>query len=95
MLYVITVQFSVALDDLNMTVHFQVYDEELEDVPQFKGLTDFCNTFKLLRGKNENGDDDPSVVGEFKVVGHHSQSETVIYKGLHGLVQIHLSIVLN
>uniref|UniRef100_A0A8D3DDI5 C2 domain-containing protein n=1 Tax=Scophthalmus maximus TaxID=52904 RepID=A0A8D3DDI5_SCOMX len=43
-----------------------VYDEELEDVPQFKGLTDFCNTFKLLRGKNENGDDDPSVVGEFK-----------------------------
>ncbi|XP_035468770.2 myoferlin-like isoform X3 [Scophthalmus maximus] len=44
----------------------KVYDEELEDVPQFKGLTDFCNTFKLLRGKNENGDDDPSVVGEFK-----------------------------
>ncbi|XP_045925077.1 myoferlin-like [Micropterus dolomieu] len=44
----------------------KVYDCELEDVPDFKGLTDFCNTFKLLRGKNENGDDDPTVVGEFK-----------------------------
>ncbi|XP_071319383.1 myoferlin-like isoform X2 [Trachinotus anak] len=44
----------------------KVYDSELEDVPEFKGLTDFCNTFKLQRGKNENGDDDPTVVGEFK-----------------------------
>ncbi|KAM4524314.1 myoferlin-like isoform 2-T2 [Odontesthes bonariensis] len=43
-----------------------VYDGELENVPEFKGLTDFCNTFKLERGKNENGDDDPTVVGEFK-----------------------------
>uniref|UniRef100_A0A3B5BDX5 Myoferlin-like n=1 Tax=Stegastes partitus TaxID=144197 RepID=A0A3B5BDX5_9TELE len=44
----------------------KVYDCELEGVPEFKGLTDFCNTFKLQRGKNENGDDDPTVVGEFK-----------------------------
>ncbi|XP_017273940.1 myoferlin-like isoform X1 [Kryptolebias marmoratus] len=44
----------------------RVYDSELEDVPEFNGLTDFSNTFKLQRGKNENGDDDPSVVGEFK-----------------------------
>ncbi|XP_040885258.1 myoferlin-like isoform X4 [Toxotes jaculatrix] len=44
----------------------KVYDCELEDVPEFKGLTDFCNTFKLQRGKNEYGDDDPTVVGEFK-----------------------------
>ncbi|CAK6964083.1 myoferlin-like [Scomber scombrus] len=44
----------------------KVYDCELEDVLDFKGLTDFCNTFKLQRGKNENGDDDPSVVGELK-----------------------------
>ncbi|XP_037547290.1 myoferlin [Nematolebias whitei] len=44
----------------------RVYDRELEDVPEFNGLTDFCNTFKLQRGKNENGDEDPSVVGEFK-----------------------------
>ncbi|KAM9837553.1 myoferlin-like [Aulostomus maculatus] len=44
----------------------KVYDCDLEDVPEFKGLTDFCNTFKLQRGKNENGMDDPTVVGEFK-----------------------------
>uniref|UniRef100_A0A3P9LID1 Myoferlin n=1 Tax=Oryzias latipes TaxID=8090 RepID=A0A3P9LID1_ORYLA len=44
----------------------KVYDNELENVPEFKGLTDFCNTFKLQRGKNDNGDDDPTVVGEFK-----------------------------
>lgn len=44
-----------------------MYDCELEDVPEFKGLTDFCDTFKLQRGKNEKGDDDPTVVGEFKV----------------------------
>ncbi|XP_073345751.1 myoferlin isoform X3 [Pagrus major] len=43
-----------------------VYDSELENVPEFKGLTDFCNTYKLLRGKNENGDEDPTVVGELK-----------------------------
>ncbi|XP_072229894.1 myoferlin-like isoform X2 [Leuresthes tenuis] len=43
-----------------------IYDSELENVPEFKGLTDFCNTFKLERGKNENGDNDPTVVGEFK-----------------------------
>ncbi|KAM8837558.1 myoferlin-like [Spinachia spinachia] len=44
----------------------RVYECELEDVAEFKGLTDFCSTFKLQRGKNENGDDDPSVVGELK-----------------------------
>ncbi|XP_061765119.1 myoferlin isoform X3 [Nerophis ophidion] len=44
----------------------KVYNCELEVVPEFKGLTDFCSTFKLQRGKNEDGDDDPSVVGEFK-----------------------------
>ncbi|XP_011601595.2 myoferlin isoform X1 [Takifugu rubripes] len=45
----------------------QVYETELEDVPEFDGLTDFCRTFKLQRGKTEeNDEDDPSVVGEFK-----------------------------
>lgn len=45
-----------------------MYKTELEDVPQFDGLTDFCRTFKLQRGKtDENDEDDPSVVGEFKV----------------------------
>lgn len=45
----------------------KVYSSELEEVPQFQGLTDFCSTFKLQRGKNEDEEDDPSVVGEFKV----------------------------
>ncbi|XP_061083381.1 myoferlin-like [Conger conger] len=44
----------------------KVYDTELEEVPDFRGLTDFCKTFKLQRGKNEDEEEDPSVVGEFK-----------------------------
>ncbi|KAM4624027.1 myoferlin-like [Polymixia lowei] len=44
----------------------KVYDSELEDIPAFHGLTDFCSTFKLQRGKSENGEEDPTVVGEFK-----------------------------
>uniref|UniRef100_A0A669Q234 Myoferlin n=1 Tax=Phasianus colchicus TaxID=9054 RepID=A0A669Q234_PHACC len=43
----------------------KVYDCELEKVPEFNNLTDFCDTFKLYRGKAEDSDD-PSVVGEFK-----------------------------
>ncbi|XP_040905251.1 myoferlin [Toxotes jaculatrix] len=44
----------------------QVYNCELEEVEQFQGLTDFCSTFKLQRGKTEDEEEDPSVVGEFK-----------------------------
>lgn len=44
-----------------------MYEKELEEMEEFKGLTDFCSTFKLLRGKNEDGENDPTVVGEFKV----------------------------
>ncbi|XP_028585610.2 myoferlin isoform X2 [Podarcis muralis] len=43
----------------------KVYKSELENVPDFRGLTDFCDTFKLHRGRSEENDD-PSVVGEFK-----------------------------
>ncbi|XP_007431826.1 myoferlin isoform X1 [Python bivittatus] len=43
----------------------KVYNCELENVPDFRGLTDFCDTFKLYRGKTEENDD-PTVVGEFK-----------------------------
>ncbi|XP_058911411.1 myoferlin isoform X1 [Kogia breviceps] len=43
----------------------QIYDCELEDVMEFKGLTDFSDTFKLYRGKSDENED-PSVVGEFK-----------------------------
>uniref|UniRef100_A0A4W5NLF4 Myoferlin n=1 Tax=Hucho hucho TaxID=62062 RepID=A0A4W5NLF4_9TELE len=44
----------------------KVYEGELEEVPDFRGLTDFCKTFRLQRGKTEDEDNDPSVVGEFK-----------------------------
>ncbi|XP_012735941.2 myoferlin [Fundulus heteroclitus] len=44
----------------------QVYNTELEEVQEFQGLTDFCSTFKLYRGKTEDEEEDPSVVGEFK-----------------------------
>ncbi|XP_044276588.1 myoferlin [Varanus komodoensis] len=43
----------------------KVYTCELENVPDFRGLTDFCDAFKLYRGKSEENDD-PTVVGEFK-----------------------------
>ncbi|KAK1166436.1 myoferlin isoform X3 [Acipenser oxyrinchus oxyrinchus] len=45
---------------------FKIFRSELEDVPEYKGLTDFCDTFKLYRGKSGEDDEDPSVVGEFK-----------------------------
>uniref|UniRef100_A0A8C9V778 Dysferlin, limb girdle muscular dystrophy 2B (autosomal recessive) n=1 Tax=Scleropages formosus TaxID=113540 RepID=A0A8C9V778_SCLFO len=44
----------------------QVYDCELENVEGFDGLADFCQTFKLYRGKSQDEGEDPSVVGEFK-----------------------------
>lgn len=45
----------------------QVYDTQLENVAAFEGLSDFCNTFKLYRGKTQEEPEDPSVTGEFKV----------------------------
>ncbi|XP_058882400.1 myoferlin isoform X5 [Acipenser ruthenus] len=44
----------------------KIFRTELENVPEYKGLTDFCDTFKLYRGKSGEDDEDPSVVGEFK-----------------------------
>ncbi|KTG47647.1 hypothetical protein cypCar_00015452 [Cyprinus carpio] len=44
----------------------QVYDRELEKAEGFEQLADFCQTFKLHRGRVQNESEDPSVVGEFK-----------------------------
>ncbi|XP_029450348.1 dysferlin isoform X2 [Rhinatrema bivittatum] len=44
----------------------QVYETELENIEQYEGLSDFCRTFKLQRGKTYDENEDPSVVGEFK-----------------------------
>ncbi|XP_077638792.1 dysferlin isoform X4 [Lonchura striata] len=44
----------------------KVYDTELENIEEFEHLSDFCHTFKLFRGRSQDSNDDPSVVGEFK-----------------------------
>lgn len=45
----------------------QVYDQTLEKVEGLQELSDFCQTFKLFRGKTQDEGEDPSVVGQFKV----------------------------
>uniref|UniRef100_A0A3B4U8H5 Dysferlin, limb girdle muscular dystrophy 2B (autosomal recessive) n=1 Tax=Seriola dumerili TaxID=41447 RepID=A0A3B4U8H5_SERDU len=44
----------------------KVYDQELEKLEGVEGLSDFCQTFKLHRGRTQDEGEDPSVVGEFK-----------------------------
>uniref|UniRef100_A0A3B4WJ04 Dysferlin, limb girdle muscular dystrophy 2B (autosomal recessive) n=1 Tax=Seriola lalandi dorsalis TaxID=1841481 RepID=A0A3B4WJ04_SERLL len=44
----------------------KVYDHELEKLEGLEGLSDFCQTFKLHRGRTQDEGEDPSVVGEFK-----------------------------
>ncbi|TRY93345.1 hypothetical protein DNTS_007726 [Danionella cerebrum] len=44
----------------------QVYDGELEKSEEFEEFADFCQTFKLRRGRAQNESEDPSIVGEFK-----------------------------
>nr|XP_022342080.1 myoferlin-like isoform X4 [Crassostrea virginica] len=43
----------------------EVYQTPLEDVDFTKGFSDFCSTFELQRGKDEE-DEESSIVGEFK-----------------------------
>ncbi|XP_035461103.2 dysferlin isoform X4 [Scophthalmus maximus] len=44
----------------------KVFEREIEKVEGLEGLSDFCQTFKLYRGKTQDQGEDPSVVGEFK-----------------------------
>lgn len=56
-----------------------MFNCELENVADYKGLTDFCSTFKLYRGKSDTGEDDPSVVGEFKVKKKKKKTFCVVF----------------
>ncbi|XP_065603663.1 fer-1-like protein 5 [Cyrtonyx montezumae] len=47
----------------------KVYSCELEAVPEFEGLQDFCQTFPLYQPGGHQGDD-PLTVGEFKGLFH-------------------------
>ena len=47
-------------------MHAQLYNTELEKVENHDNFSDFCNTFELSRGKDDD-DDEGNVVGEFKV----------------------------
>lgn len=48
-------------------VFFQVYDYALEDIPEFNGFTDFCDTFQIMAGDGMDDDDEgQEVIGEFK-----------------------------
>ncbi|XP_077157456.1 dysferlin isoform X2 [Paroedura picta] len=44
----------------------KVFETELENIEDYGGLSDFCHTFKLYRGKTQDANEDPTVVGEFK-----------------------------
>ncbi|KAM6369833.1 fer-1-like protein 5 [Pluvialis apricaria] len=44
----------------------KIYSCELEAVPEFEGLQDFCQTFPLYQGGHPAAGEDPAPVGEFK-----------------------------
>lgn len=52
-----------------------MYDCELEAVPGFQGLQDFCQTFKLYQ---EQPKEDSPVVGEFKARNPHPQPSPLL-----------------
>ncbi|KAM3830445.1 fer-1-like protein 5 [Vipera latastei] len=65
-------KYYATMGDLSKSGHYlekgydsiKIYNCELEEVPEFHGFQDFCQTFQLYRGKVQ--DDDPVVGGEFK-----------------------------
>lgn len=48
----------------------QIFDSELEFLPDYNGFNDWLNAFALYRGKktSEDDDDDHRIVGKFKVL---------------------------
>ncbi|XP_070621719.1 fer-1-like protein 5 [Erythrolamprus reginae] len=65
-------KYYATMGDLSKSGHYlekgydtiKIYNCELEEVPEFYCLEDFCQTFQLYRGKVQ--DEDPMVGGEFK-----------------------------
>ncbi|XP_063167450.1 myoferlin-like [Candoia aspera] len=65
-------KYYVTMGDLSKSGHYlekgfdsmKIYNCELEEVPEFQGFQDFCQTFWLYRGKVS--DNDPLVGGELK-----------------------------
>ena len=51
--------------------HSQIYETELENSDDFKEFTDFCETFDLERGKDDD-DEESNIIGQFKVGGQLS-----------------------
>ena len=45
----------------------QVYDCELEKTDSFGEFLDFCETFDLERGKDDD-DEESNIIGQFKVI---------------------------
>ena len=48
----------------------QIFDSELENLPEYNGFNDWLHSFPLYRGKktSEDDDDDHRIVGKFKVL---------------------------
>jgi len=58
---------------LSYNHHSQIYETELENSDDFKEFTDFCETFDLERGKDDD-DEESNIIGQFKVlVGNYQQ----------------------
>lgn len=47
-------------------IFLQVYDGELEKAEKFGEFVDFCETFDLERGKDDD-DEESNIIGQFKV----------------------------
>ena len=45
----------------------QRFDTELERVSAYNGFNDFCSTFELKRGANDDDEEEGYTAGEFKV----------------------------
>lgn len=58
--------FIAALQVMKVSTLLQIFETELEKVAEFKKFRDFCQSFKLSRGKNAD-EMETSVAGEFKV----------------------------